>query len=79
MADAIAERVEFVTKSHNQRTPKCVLLSTVRAVFDFGFTCTVAHDACASRDLAFNGLTIPAAQVHGSFLAALGTVYAQLM
>lgn len=53
--------------------------ATVRAGFDLGFSCTVAHDACASRDLVFNAATIPALQVHGSFMAALGAVYAQLM
>lgn len=52
--------------------------ATVRAAFDLGFSCTVAHDACASRELIFNNLVIPAEQVHGSFLAALGAVYAQL-
>ena len=52
--------------------------ATVRAAFDFGFTCIVAHDACATRDLVFNGIIVPAAQVHTSFMAALGAVYAQL-
>lgn len=52
--------------------------ATVRAAFDLGFACTVATDACATKDLVFNGTTIQAQQVHGSFLAALGAVYAQL-
>jgi len=52
--------------------------ATVRAAFDLGFTCTVAHDACATRDLPFDGETIPARQVHGAFLAALGAVYANI-
>lgn len=52
--------------------------ATVRAAFDLGFTCIVAHDACATRDLEFNGITVSAAQVHASFMAALGAVYAQL-
>ncbi len=50
--------------------------ATVRAAFDLGFECTVAGDACATRDLVFNGETIPASHVHGAFLAALGAVYA---
>ncbi len=50
--------------------------ATVRAAFDLGFECTVASDACATRDLGFNGETIPASHVHGAFLAALGAVYA---
>jgi nicotinamidase-related amidase len=52
--------------------------ATVRAAFDLGFVCTVAQDACATRDLTFDGETIPACQVHGGFLAALGAVYANI-
>jgi nicotinamidase-related amidase len=50
--------------------------ATVRAAADLGFSCTVAHDACATLDLEFGGATIPAASVHGAFLAALGDGYA---
>lgn len=50
--------------------------ATVRAAFDLGFECTVVSDACATRDLSFNGESIPASHVHGAFLAALGSVYA---
>ena len=53
--------------------------ATTRAAFDFGFTCTVIHDACATRDLVFQGQTIPAAHVHGAFMAALGMRYARVM
>jgi len=53
--------------------------TTVRAAFDLGFSCIVAHDACATRDLAFNGLTVPAGQVHASYMAALGAVFAQVV
>jgi len=52
--------------------------ATVRAAFDHGFTCIVTHDACATRDLIFNGVTVPAAHVHASYMAALGAVYAQV-
>jgi len=52
--------------------------ATVRAAFDLGFTSTIAQDACATLDLAFDGETIPARQVHGSFLAALGSVYTKI-
>ena len=52
--------------------------ATVRAAFDLGFSCTVVHDACATRALAFNGNTVPAKQVQASFLAALAAVYAQI-
>ena len=56
----------------------CIDAST-RAAFDFGFTCTVIHDACASRDVVFEGRTIPAGQVHGAFMAALGMRYARVV
>jgi len=52
--------------------------ATVRAAFDLGFRCRVASDACATRTLVFNGAKVPAAQVHGAFLAALQAVYATL-
>jgi nicotinamidase-related amidase len=50
--------------------------ATVRAASDLGFGCTVVHDACACPDLEFGGSVIPAASVHGAFLAALGDGYA---
>ena len=52
--------------------------ATVRAAFDFGFSCIVIHDACATRQLTFDGVSVPAAQVQASFMAALGAVYAQV-
>jgi nicotinamidase-related amidase len=51
----------------------------VRAAVDFGFECAVLSDASATRDLSFGGRTIPAAQVHGAFLAALEAAYAPVM
>lgn len=52
--------------------------ATVRAAFDLGFGCSVAADACATRDLLFGGETIRAADVHGAFMAALAAVYAKV-
>jgi nicotinamidase-related amidase len=52
--------------------------STVRAAFDLGYACTLAHDACATRALVLNGKTIPAAQVHESFLAGINGLFAKL-
>jgi hypothetical protein len=46
---------------------------------DAGFTCTVIHDACASRDLQFGGKVIPASQVHAAFMAALASFYARVL
>jgi nicotinamidase-related amidase len=53
--------------------------ATVRAAFDYGLEVTVVHDACATRALAFGEQIIPAAQVHGAFLAALGFIYAKVV
>lgn len=52
--------------------------ATTRAAFDLGFDCTVAEDACATRDLSFGGRTVAAADVHASFMAALSAVYAKV-
>ena len=52
--------------------------ATTRAAFDHCFECTVVQDACATRDLEFGGKTIASADVHGSFMAALGSVYARV-
>jgi len=50
-----------------------------RAAADKGYGVTVIHDACATRDLEFNGLVVPAAQVHAAFMAALGFAYANVV
>lgn len=50
-----------------------------RAAADLGYTVTVVHDACASRDLEFNGVTVPAAQAHAAFMAALAFAYASVV
>ena len=52
--------------------------ATTRAACDHGFECIVAADACATRDLAFAGETVPAAMVQRAFLAALKGTYAQV-
>ncbi|CAH0339304.1 cysteine hydrolase family protein [Rhizobium sp. CECT 9324] len=49
-----------------------------RASADFGYPVTVVHDACASRDLEFNGVTVPAHLAHAAFMAALGFAYARM-
>jgi nicotinamidase-related amidase len=50
-----------------------------RAAADQGYDVTVIHDACASRDLEFNGLVVPAAQVHAAFMSALAFAYANVV
>ena len=53
--------------------------ATTRTAADLGFACTVIHDACATKSLEFAGRTIPAPDVHGAFMAALGAAYAQVL
>ena len=53
--------------------------ATTRAAADLGFQCIVVHDACATKDLTFDGNAIPADMVHGAFMAALQPVYAKVM
>jgi nicotinamidase-related amidase len=53
--------------------------ATTRAAFDYGLRCRVIHDACATRNLVFEGLEVPAAQVHAAFMAALRARYAQVL
>jgi len=52
--------------------------ATVRAAFDLGFNCTVAEDACATRNLTFADRVIRADDVHASFMAALSGTYATI-
>lgn len=53
--------------------------STTRAAFDLGFDCTLAHDACTTKDLEFFGEKIKASEVHNSFMSALGSVFAKVV
>lgn len=53
--------------------------ATTRAAFDFGFTCVVAEDACATRNLMFNGKEVLSADVHAAFMAALSVPYAKIL
>ena len=53
----------------------CVDAGT-RAASDLGYRCVVVHDACATRDQEFEGVVVPAAQVHAAFMAALQFGYA---
>lgn len=47
------------------------LEGATRAAHDLGYKCTVVEDACATRDLTYNGITIKARDVHYSTLATL--------
>lgn len=49
--------------------------ATVRAAVDFGYEVTLVHDAVATRDVTFNGVTVPAGHVHAAYMAALSFAY----
>ena len=53
--------------------------STTRAAADLGFRCVLAHDACATRDLTFGGVTVPAEGVQTAFVAALNGLFAKVL
>lgn len=52
------------------QTHMCVEGAT-RAAHDLGYKCMVVEDACATRDLTYNGVTVKARDVHYSTLATL--------
>jgi nicotinamidase-related amidase len=45
--------------------------TTVRAAADLGLSCSLAHDACATKDLSFGGGRVGAEAVQLAYLAAL--------
>ncbi|OXY82197.1 cysteine hydrolase family protein [Oceanimonas doudoroffii] len=51
----------------------------VRAAADMGYPVTVLHDACATLDLTYGGVTAPAAQVHAAMMAAFEFGYASVI
>lgn len=76
--------LELLKKTEKESVVICGAMShmcidaTTRAAFDFGFSCIVVEDACATRDLVFKGKKIEASAVHASFMAALSVLYAQV-
>jgi len=58
-------------------TQMCVDSST-RAAADLGFQCVLAHDACATKNMAFGGRSVPAQDVQTAFLAALNGLFAKV-
>jgi nicotinamidase-related amidase len=53
--------------------------TTVRAAKDYGFNCTLIGDACATKDLIYNGQIVKANDVQNSFLAALSYFFAKVI
>jgi nicotinamidase-related amidase len=53
--------------------------ATSRAAADLGYNTMIIEDACATRDLEFNGKTVPAAQVHAAYMSALAFAYGKVV
>ena len=51
----------------------------MRAARDRQLPVTLLHDACATKDLTFGGVTVPASQVQASFVAALQGMFADVI
>ncbi|MFL1417392.1 cysteine hydrolase family protein [Pseudomonas fildesensis] len=52
--------------------------AVVRAAADMSYPVTVLHDACATLDLTFRGVTVPAAHAHAAIMAAFEFGYASV-
>ncbi len=50
--------------------------TTVRAAAALGYEIDLIADACATRDLTWEGMMIPAEQVQGAYLAAMSGTFA---
>lgn len=55
------------------------IAATARAATDYGYRTVVVQDACATRDVEFNGVTVPAAQVHAANMSALAFAYGEVI
>ena len=52
--------------------------TTVRAAFDLGYKINLVANACATKDLSYNGEIIEAKYVQASFLAALNGTFCEV-
>jgi nicotinamidase-related amidase len=73
--------LEYLQSNHITDLVICGMMTqmcvdaTTRAAKDFGFSCTVIGDACATKDLEIQGETVAANEVQKAFLAALNYFY----
>ena len=75
----ILQKIEIDTLTICGAMSHMCIDATTRAAFDLGFTCIVAEDGCATRDLMYQDKTIKADKVHASFMAALSAPYAEVI
>ena len=75
--------LEYLQQHHIRHLVLCGMMThmcleaATRAASDYGFDCTVIQDACATRDLTYDNVTVKARDVHFAALAAL-TYYATI-
>lgn len=77
LADLLEERGVKNVVIAGAMTHMCVDAVT-RAAADLGYVCFVAHDACATMDVEFEGVKVEAHQVHAAVMAALDFAYAKV-
>lgn len=53
--------------------------ATTRAANDLGYQTITIHDACATRDVEFNGVAAPASNVHSTIMSALAFGYGEVI
>ena len=53
--------------------------TTVREAYELGYACEVISDACATRDLEFEGKVIKAADVHAAYMGSLAFWFAKVL
>ncbi|WP_374302802.1 cysteine hydrolase family protein [Paracoccus sp. (in: a-proteobacteria)] len=53
--------------------------ATTRGANDLGYRTITVHDACATRDVEFQGATTPAPQVQAAFMHALAFLYGEVV
>jgi nicotinamidase-related amidase len=75
---------EILRETHLTELVVCGMMShmcvntTVRACMDYSIKPTLLYDACATKDLTFNGKIIPAPTVQDAFMASLNGLFATL-
>lgn len=75
LQSALAERGIQQLVFAGMMTHMCVD-TTVRAAADLGFSCSIAHDACATKSLQFAGRHVSADDVQLAYVAALNGAFA---
>lgn len=76
---------EILSKNEITELVVCGMMShmcvdtTVRACMDYGIKVTLLGDACATKNLVFQGRTIPAEVVHETFMASLNGMFATVI